>query len=278
MVISLIPRKLLEEKEDGELSKEEQQELDQITQTIQQQGIKHLRGKVKRAMEALRCPPANSGVSKLSGGEKRRVALCRTLIAAPDFLILDEPTNHLDPESVQWLEQYLDQFPGTVLAVTHDRYFLDNVAGWILEIDRGRAFPYMGNYSEWLVDKAKRLELETAQEAHYAKALKKELQWVNQPAKARQAKSKARVKRYEDMLNRNMTEKYRAGSIVIPPGPRLGDVVLSVENLRKSFGEKLLFENVNFVIPPGSIVGIVGPNGSGKTTLYVSYPFDDLYG
>mmetsp|Transcript_38199 Transcript_38199/g.65515 ORF Transcript_38199/g.65515 Transcript_38199/m.65515 type:complete len:621 (-) Transcript_38199:29-1891(-) len=250
------------------LTNQEQADLDRLAKQIQTMGIRHLKGKVKRAMEALRCPPPNADVTKLSGGEKRRVALCKTLIAAPDFLILDEPTNHLDTDSVQWLEQYLAQFPGTVLAVTHDRYFLDNVAGWILEIDRGQTIPFQGNYTEWLSEKAKRLEMEASKDAAFSKALKKELQWINQPAKARQAKNKARVKRYEEMLEKNKTEKYKPGNIVIPPGPRLGGVVLSVENLSKNFGNRTLFKDVSFVIAPGSIVGIVGPNGSGKTTLF----------
>lgn len=200
-------------------------------------------------------------------GEKRRVALCRILLDAPDFLILDEPTNHLDTDSVQWLEQYLDQFKGTVLAVTHDRYFLDNVASWILEIDRGRVYPFQGNYSKWLVEKARRMELEETKEVAFSKALKKELSWVNQPAKARQAKNRARLKRYNEMLEETRVTKYKPGNIVIPPGPRLGDVVLTVEDLKKSFNGKLLFDKGTFTIRPGAIVGIVGPNGSGKTTL-----------
>jgi len=252
----------------AEPTKKQKNELDNLNKQITTLGIKNLKGKVSRAMEALRCPPPNSSITNLSGGEKRRVALCQILLSAPDLLILDEPTNHLDTDSVRWLENYLSTFPGTVLAVTHDRYFLDNVAAYILEIDRGEMYPFKGNYSEWLSAKARRLELEANKESALAKTISDEAKWVQQPAKARQAKGKARMNRYEEMLESAGREKYRAGSISIPPGPRLGKVVLSVENLSKAIKGRTLFSDVTFNVVPGSVVGIVGPNGSGKSTLF----------
>jgi len=223
---------------------------------------------VEIAMDALRCPPGDWSVDKLSGGEKRRVALCKLLLEKPDLLLLDEPTNHLDAESVAWLERFLETYEGTVVAVTHDRYFLDNVAGWILELDRGRAIPYEGNYSEWLKQKQKRLEQEAKEEASRQKTLAHEMDWIKQSPKARQAKSKARIKAYDELLNKDMKEQINNAQIVIPPGPRLGNVVIKAEGVSKGFEDKLLYENLEFNLPAGGIVGIIGPNGAGKTTLF----------
>ena len=220
------------------------------------------------AMDALRCPPKDATCDRLSGGERRRVALCRLLLSKPDILLLDEPTNHLDPESVFWLEQYLARYPGTVIAVTHDRYFLDNVAGWILELDRGVGIPYKGNYTGWLEQKRKRLELEEKQESVRQKTLARELDWVRQNPKGRQAKSKARLAAYEKMLSEDSEKRAREIEIYIPPGPRLGNLVIEAKELSKAFGDTLLLDNVEFSIPPGAIVGIIGPNGAGKTTLF----------
>jgi ATPase subunit of ABC transporter with duplicated ATPase domains len=218
-------------------------------------------------MDALRLPPGDQKVTHLSGGERRRVALCRLLLERPDILLLDEPTNHLDAESVAWLEQHLDQYPGTVIAVTHDRYFLDNIAGWILELDRGHGIPWEGNYSSWLEQKEKRLSQEEKTETKRQKTLERELEWIRMNPKARQAKSKARVSAYEKMLAEDRPEKIDEMEIYIPSGPRLGDIVFEADGVSKSFGEKVLFENVSFKIRPGSIVGVIGANGAGKTTL-----------
>ncbi|SDF31365.1 MULTISPECIES: energy-dependent translational throttle protein EttA [Thalassobaculum] len=227
-----------------------------------------LERKVNIAMDALRCPPGDADVSKLSGGERRRVALARLLLSQPDMLLLDEPTNHLDAESVAWLQRMLADYAGTVVTVTHDRYFLDEVAGWILELDRGRGIPYEGNYSGWLKQKQKRLEQEGRQEVARMRTLSNELEWIQQGAKARQAKSKARVQAYEELLAQSKEKAPDTAQIVIPAGPRLGDVVIEAEGLSKAFGDRLLIEDLTFKLPPGGIVGVIGPNGAGKTTLF----------
>ena len=223
---------------------------------------------VEIAMDALRCPPAEADVTKLSGGERRRVALCRLLLSKPDLLLLDEPTNHLDAESVAWLERFLESYAGTVVAVTHDRYFLDNVAGWILELDRGQGIPYEGNYSGWLEQKQKRLALESSQETARQRMLAREAEWIGTTAQARRTKSKARIAAYEDLLSQSNEKSTGEAQIVIPAGPRLGDLVVEANGLRKGFGNKLLIENLDFKLPPGGIVGVIGPNGAGKTTLF----------
>jgi len=224
--------------------------------------------KLEVAADALRLPPWDADVSKLSGGERRRVALCRLLLSQPDMLLLDEPTNHLDAESVAWLERFLDEYPSTVIAVTHDRYFLDNVAGWILELDRGHGIPWEGNYSSWLEQKEDRLKTEDSTEKARQKAMAAELEWVRSNPKGRQAKSKARLRQFDEISSPQYQKRNETNEIYIPPGPRLGDVVLEVENLKKGFGDKLLIEGLSFQLPPGGIVGVIGPNGAGKTTMF----------
>ena len=228
----------------------------------------NLDSKLERAMDALRCPPEDQPVKNLSGGERRRVALCRLLLQKPDILLLDEPTNHLDAESIDWLEQHLQQYEGTVIAVTHDRYFLDHVAGWILELDRGEGIPWKGNYSSWLEQKTKRMEMEEKGESKRRKTLERELDWVRMAPKARQAKGKARLNSYDKLLNEDVKEKEEKLEIFIPNGPRLGNKVIEAKGVAKAYGDKLLFDNLNFMLPPNGIVGVIGPNGAGKTTLF----------
>ena len=253
--------------EDDEMNKllEEQAKLQDA---IDASGGWEMERKLEIAADALRLPPWESTISQLSGGEKRRVALCRLLLSQPDMLLLDEPTNHLDAESVAWLERYLEEYPSTVVAVTHDRYFLDNVAKWILELDRGHGIPWQGNYSSWLDQKEKRLELEQREQEALRKTLARELEWVRTNPKARQAKSKARLARFEELSSREFQERNETNEIYIPPGPRLGEQVIEIAGLRKSFGERLLIDNLQFSLPRGGIVGIIGPNGAGKTTLF----------
>jgi sulfate-transporting ATPase len=251
---------------------------DEMEQLIEKQGkiqdkLDHLDAwdldaQLQMAMDALRCPPGDTRVDVISGGEKRRVALCRLLLAKPDILLLDEPTNHLDAESVGWLEQHLSRFEGTVIAVTHDRYFLDNVAGWILELDRGEGIPWKGNYSSWLEQKQRRLATEQKSESKRQQTLQRELDWINMSPKGRRSKSKARIKAYDELLKQNINDQEQAMEIFIPPGPRLGAKVIVADHISKAFDDKLLVDNMNFVIPPGAIVGVVGPNGAGKTTLF----------
>jgi len=240
----------------------------EIQEKLDAVGAWELDHKLERAMEALRCPPPDASVEHLSGGEKRRVALCRLLLQEPDVLLLDEPTNHLDAESVHWLEQHLKQYKGTVIAVTHDRYFLDNVAGWILELDRGEGIPWKGNYSSWLDQKQKRLAQEEKSESKRQKALERELEWVRMNPKGRQAKGKARLSAYEKLLTQETKEREEKLELFIPPGPRLGNKVIEAQGVAKGYGDKLLYENLTFSLPPAGIVGIIGPNGAGKTTLF----------
>jgi energy-dependent translational throttle protein EttA len=252
---------------DEEINKllEEQGELQHAIDTA---GAWELERKLEIAADALRLPPWDADVTKLSGGERRRVALCRLLLSKPDMLLLDEPTNHLDAESIAWLERFLHEYSGTVVAVTHDRYFLDNAAGWILELDRGQGIPYEGNYSSWLEQKEKRLEQEERQEAAHQKAIQAELEWVRTNPKGRHAKSKARLARFEEMNSKEFQKRSETQELYIPPGPRLGDLVIEAENLSKKFADRILFENLSFSIPKGGIVGIIGPNGAGKSTLF----------
>lgn len=269
---------ILKEYEELNMKFAEPMEDDEMNRLIERQGeltelIEHHNGweldsKLERAMDALRCPDGDRIISTLSGGEKRRVALCRLLLQNPDILLLDEPTNHLDAESVDWLEQHLKQYPGTVIAITHDRYFLDNVAGWILELDRGEGIPWEGNYSSWLEQKSKRLEMEEKQESKRRKTLERELEWVKMSPRARHAKSKARLQAYDKLLNEDVKQKEEKLELFIPNGPRLGNKVIEAINVSKAYGDKLLFENLNFTLPPNGIVGIIGPNGAGKTTLF----------
>ena len=269
---------LLKEYEDVNLKFAEPMSDDEMTKLIERQGEltelidQHngweLDSTLERAMDALRCPPADWKIENLSGGERRRVALCRLLLQEPDILLLDEPTNHLDAESVQWLEAHLQQYKGTVIAVTHDRYFLDNVAGWILELDRGEGIPWKGNYSSWLEQKTKRLEMEEKTESRRRKTLERELEWVRMAPKARQAKQKARLNAYDRLLNEDTKEKEQTLEIFIPNGPRLGTNVIEAHGVSKAYGDKLLYENLEFVLPQNGIVGVIGPNGAGKTTLF----------
>jgi ATP-binding cassette ChvD family protein len=262
-----ISDKFAEPLEDDEMTKllEEQGKLQDKIDSI---GGWELERKLDVAADALRLPPWEANVQSLSGGERRRVALCRLLLSNPDMLLLDEPTNHLDAESVAWLERFLKEFPGTVIAVTHDRYFLDNVAGWILELDRGHGIPWQGNYSSWLEQKEKRLALEEKQEAARQRTIKTELEWVRTNPGARRAKAKARLARFEELTSKEFQARNETNEIYIPPGPRLGDLVIEADKIGKSFGDRVLFENLSFSLPPGGIVGVIGPNGAGKTTLF----------
>ncbi len=249
-------------------SDETAEEMAKLQDQIDSQNLWDLDTQVEQAMDALRCPPGDSSVEHLSGGEKRRVALCKLLLEKPDLLLLDEPTNHLDAETVAWLQHHLADFAGTVVLVTHDRYFLDQITGWILELDRGQGLPYEGNYSNWLEQKQKRMEQEAREDDAKGRTLARELEWIRQSPKARQAKSKARINAYEDLLESQDREDVGRAQITIPSGPRLGGIVLEAENLSKGFEDKLLIDNLSFALPPGGIVGVIGPNGAGKTTLF----------
>lgn len=262
-----VNNKFMEPMSDDEMNRliEEQ---GRLTDLIEQKDAWELDSKLERAMDALRCPEGDTPVLNLSGGERRRVALCRLLLSEPDILLLDEPTNHLDAESVEWLEQHLQQYKGTVIAVTHDRYFLDHVAGWILELDRGEGIPWKGNYSSWLDQKTRRLEMEEKTESRRRKTLERELEWVRMAPKARHAKSKARLASYEKLLNEDVKQKEDRLELFIPNGPRLGNKVIEFNGVSKAFGDKVLFENLTFSLPPNGIVGVIGPNGAGKTTLF----------
>lgn len=249
-------------------SDETADEMAQLQDQIDAENLWDLESQIDVSMEALRCPPDDAMPDNLSGGERRRVALCKLLLEAPDMLLLDEPTNHLDAETIAWLQQHLIDYKGTILIVTHDRYFLDDITGWILELDRGRGIPYEGNYSSWLEQKAKRLEQEAREDKSRQKTLERELDWIRQGAKARQAKQKARINAYEELASQSEREKITRAQIVIPNGPRLGSKVIEVEGLQKAMGDKLLIENLSFSLPPGGIVGVIGPNGAGKSTLF----------
>ena len=249
-------------------SDETADEMAQLQDEIDSQNLWDLDSQIDISMEALRCPPDDADVTTLSGGEKRRVALCKLLLEQPEMLLLDEPTNHLDAETIAWLQNHLIEYPGTILIVTHDRYFLDDITGWILELDRGRGIPYEGNYSSWLEQKAKRLEQEAREDKSRQKTLERELEWIRQGAKARQAKQKARINAYNELANQSEREKLSRAQIIIPNGPRLGGKVIEVSGLKKAMGDKLLIENLDFSLPPGGIVGVIGPNGAGKTTLF----------
>ena len=249
-------------------SDETADEMAQLQDQIDAENLWDLDSQIDVSMEALRCPPDDAMPANLSGGERRRVALCKLLLEAPDMLLLDEPTNHLDAETIAWLQQHLIDYKGTILIVTHDRYFLDDITGWILELDRGRGIPYEGNYSSWLEQKAKRLEQEAREDKSRQKTLERELDWIRQGAKARQAKQKARINAYEELASQSEREKITRAQIVIPNGPRLGSKVIEVEGLQKAMGDKLLIENLSFSLPPGGIVGVIGPNGAGKSTLF----------
>jgi energy-dependent translational throttle protein EttA len=253
---------------DGDEMNKLLEEQAKLQDAIDAKGGWELERKLEVAADALRLPPWEADVSKISGGERRRVALCRLLLSQPDMLLLDEPTNHLDAESVAWLERYLESYPGTVIAVTHDRYFLDNVAGWILELDRGHGIPWQGNYSSWLDQKEKRLAVEEKQQEGLRKTLERELEWVRANPKARQAKSKARLQRFEELSSQEFQKRNETNEIYIPPGPRLGELVIEAQSLKKGFGDRLLFDKLNFSLPAGGIVGVIGPNGAGKTTLF----------
>jgi ATP-binding cassette ChvD family protein len=262
-----INEKFAEPMSDEEMNRLIQQQGD-IQEKLDAADAWDLDSRLEMAMDALRCPASDTPVKVLSGGEKRRVALCRLLLRKPDILLLDEPTNHLDAETVAWLEHHLQQFEGTVIAVTHDRYFLDNVAGWILELDRGHGIPWKGNYSSWLEQKEQRLKQEEKTGSHRRKTLQRELEWIKMTPKARQTKSKARINAYEKLLSRESASRGRDLEIYIPPGPRLGNLVIQAENVSKGYGDRLLFEDMSFFLPPGGIVGVIGANGAGKTTLF----------